>query len=286
MIDKIPFKGESICRTTAHNFELVKKLGIKTHFIKSISTTSFQAKLVRVLNPENTLKRNSTNFLIPLEVIFRRAFPKESSMLRRLKSGEISIEDVGLKRIPKALETLKTPILDYTTKLEKIDRHLSKNNAQELAALSDKEMLAVNEMTLFINDFISKRADEIGIGYADGKIELAMGPKRELLLVDDFGNLDENKFFVGKTYLSNQIIADASLKTNWGQEMRKAEFGLPFKQETSPSLPKETLLLASDMHKSFCEAWTGKKIWGAPKLEVIADRIKEHTEKIKASELD
>jgi phosphoribosylaminoimidazole-succinocarboxamide synthase len=281
MPDDIPAKGESLCRMSAYNFKELEKKGIKTHFIKSTSPKEFQVKTVRILYPQKgEVKKDSTNFLIPLEIVFRNSLPAGSSMLKRLRSGVLKPEDVGLARIPEEGEKLEKPIIDYSTKLEATDRHLKNKEAQELAMLSGNEMQAVEETALQVNEFLNERAESIGLEHADGKIEMAFTPKRELMLVDTFGTLDEDRFLFEKTHLSKQILRDYYVKKVWNKAIEKKEAGLPYTLSTPSKLPPELLELVSNMYKSVCEAWVDEKIWKSPSIEEIVQSIAEFKEKL------
>ena len=272
MPDDIPFKGESLCRMTVQNFKELAGKGIKSHFVKSISPKEFQVNTVRILYPQKgEITKDSTNFLIPLEIIFRNSLPEGSSMLKRLRSGAIKPQDIGLDRMPEPFEKLEKPIVDYTTKLEKDDRHLTIDEAKELAKISDEEFAKIEETALAVNSFLNEKAESIGLDHADGKIELAFDPNREVMLVDTFGTLDEDRFLFGKTHLSKQILRDYYAKTVWGEEIMKKESGKEYKLNAPEKMPAELLSLTSNMYKSVCEEWCGEKIWGAPKVsEVVA----------------
>ncbi|MDO8647161.1 MAG: phosphoribosylaminoimidazolesuccinocarboxamide synthase [Candidatus Diapherotrites archaeon] len=283
MPDDIPFKGESLCRMSAYNFQELAKQGIQNHFIKSLSPKVFEVKTVRILYPQKgELNENSTNFLIPLEIVFRNSLPAGSSMLKRLHNGTLSLEEAGLSKMPQEGERLEKPIVDYATKLEATDRHLKNNEAQEMAFLKDSEMQALEETALQVNSFLNERAEAIGLEHADGKIEMAFTPKRELMLVDTFGTLDEDRFLLGKTHLSKQILRDYYVKTCWQEAIEKKEAGLPYELSAPPKLPRELLELVSNMYKSVCEAWVGKQIWNAPKIEEIVEELNEFSESLKS----
>src|SRR3989344_2578762 len=183
MPDTIPLKGEALCRMSAYNFVELGKKGVKSHFRKLVAGNKMEVHLVRVLFPQKgELNEGDTNYLVPLEVIFRNSLPNGSSVFKRFESGQLKPEDLGLKKIPKPGEQLKNPILDVSTKLEPTDRYMDWHEAQALARLSAPEIKELKEKTLQINDFIPKRAEKIGLAHADGKVEFAMDPKRGLIL--------------------------------------------------------------------------------------------------------
>jgi phosphoribosylaminoimidazole-succinocarboxamide synthase len=281
MPDDIPFKGESLCRMAAHNFLELQKQGLRTHFVKSISPLEFEVKTVRILYPEKgEIQSNTTNFLIPLEIIFRNSLPKGSSMLKRLRSGAVKPEEYGLTRIPNEGEKLQKPIIDYTTKLEKVDSHLTYAEAMEMAKLSENEMREMENTALKVNEFLNQKAESIGLEHADGKVEMAFTPERKIMLVDTFGTLDEDRFLLNGVHLSKQVIRDYYAKTQWEKEIEKKESGLPYQLGAPKPLPKDLLTLVSQMYQSVCESWIDQKIWNAPPVSEVVNQLNAYTEKL------
>lgn len=281
MPDDIPFKGESLCRMAVYNFEELQKKGIKTHFVQSVSPLEFEVKTVRILYPDqNQVQPDSTNFLVPLEIIFRNSLPAGSSMLKRLKSGALQLSEIGLTHMPKEGEKLSRPIIDFTTKLEKSDRHLSRAQALELACLRENELQQLEQTALQVNDFLNARAQQIGLEHADGKIEMALDATRTPLLVDTFGTLDEDRFLFDGVHLSKQILRDYYAKTLWRAEIEKKEAGLPYHLSPPGRLPPELLQITSRIYQSVCEAWIGKKIWGAPSIQETVEEYRGFVERL------
>lgn len=281
MPDDIPSKGESLCRMAMHNFEELRKQGLNSHFVKRISPIEFEVRTVRILYPDkNEVASNSTNFLIPLEIIFRNSLPKGSSMLKRLRSGALKPEEIGLTRIPNEGERLQKPIVDYTTKLEKADRHLKYDEARAMAQMTEGEMRRMEEMALDVNTFLNQKADSVGLEHADGKVEIAFTPQRELMLVDTFGTLDEDRFLMNGVHLSKQVIRDYYAKVQWEKEIEKKESGLPYQLDPPQPLPADLLLLVSQMYQSVCEAWVDEKIWNAPPVKDVVHDLNAYKEKL------
>ena len=145
MPDTIPEKGEALCRMAAYNFQELEKLGIKSHFRKLVSGNEMEVDLVRVLFPQKgELKEGMSNYLVPLEVIFRNSLPDGSSVFKRLNKGQATIEQLGLNKMPKPGEKLEKPIMDVSTKLEPTDRYLTWDEAREIAKLSEAELGDLN----------------------------------------------------------------------------------------------------------------------------------------------
>src|SRR3989338_6216002 len=140
MPDTIPNKGEALCRMAAYNFKELEKLGVKSHFRKLVSGNEMEVDLVRVLYPQKgELKEGMGNYLVPLEIIYRNSLPEGSSVFKRLASGQVTPEQLGLSRMPKPGEQLEKPLMDVSTKLEETDRYLSWKEAAEISCLSEEE---------------------------------------------------------------------------------------------------------------------------------------------------
>jgi phosphoribosylaminoimidazole-succinocarboxamide synthase len=265
MPDRIPSKGEALCRMSAWNFLELAKLGVKSHFVDFVEPNRLKVKLVRVLHPgRDKITAETGNYLIPLEIIFRNSLPPGSSVFKALNSGEKTIEDFGLDHMPKPGEKLQSPMLDITTKLEVSDRRVNWDEAKSFSALTDDEVERIKQIALKVNEFITGRADEIGIEHADGKVELAFGPGRDIILVDVCGTPDENRFLMDGFHISKQVLRDYYKKTPWYEKIEEAKKSLPKEQWPAPErLPPELANAAGDIYKALCEMWTGEKIWGA-----------------------
>ncbi len=282
MPDVIPDKGEALCRMAAYNFEELGNLGVKSHFRKLVSGNEMEVDIVRVLFPQKgELKEGMSNYLVPLEVIFRNSLPDGSSVFKRLANGSTTPEKLGLSSMPKPGEKLERPIMDVSTKLEPTDRYLSWEEATEMSKMSQAEIGGLKAKAMQINDFLTKRAEEIGLEHADGKVEFGLNPGREIVLIDVCGTLDENRFLWKGIHVSKQILRDYYKTTPWYEviEGEKAE-GKGHGEFTVPEkLPAELVKITENMYKSVCEAWTGKKVWNAPGIEEVMNSYKAFLEK-------
>jgi phosphoribosylaminoimidazole-succinocarboxamide synthase len=282
MPDVIPGKGEALCRMATYNFEELGKLGIKSHFRKLVSGNEMEVDLVQVLFPQKgELKEGMKNYLVPLEVIFRNSLPDGSSVFKRLEKGQTTPEKLGLEKMPKPGEKPEKPIMDVSTKLEPTDRYLDWKEAADMAKMSEHEMEALKLKAMQINEFLTKRAEEIGLEHADGKVEFALNPGREIVLIDVCGTLDENRFLWNGIHVSKQILRDYYKTRPWYAviEKEKAE-GKGHGEFTVPEkLPAELVEITANMYKSVCEAWTGKKIWNVPGIEEVMNSYKAFLEK-------
>jgi phosphoribosylaminoimidazole-succinocarboxamide synthase len=282
MPDAVPYKGQSLCMIAAYNFQELEKLGVKSHFLEYIAPNKMRVKLVRVLYPQqNELNKGMKNYLVPLEVIFRNSLPQGSSVFARIEKGKLDWQALGLTEKPQPGQRLEQPLIDMSTKLEETDRYLSLAEARELSFLPDETFDQLFQNALEINRFINKKAEEIGLEHADGKVEFGLNPDGELILVDVCGTLDEDRMLLGDFHVSKQVMRDYYKTTPWYEAIESAkDSGLPKNEwPAPPTAPKELIDIVSNMYKSFCEAWTGERIWSAPTIDEVVQSYKAFLEK-------
>ncbi|MEK6958324.1 MAG: phosphoribosylaminoimidazolesuccinocarboxamide synthase [archaeon] len=283
MPDTILSKGEALCRQSAYNFrEIEKRLGVRTHFRKLVNGNKMEVELVRVLMPQdNQISEGTRNYLVPLEVIYRNSLPQGSSIFKRLEAGELTLDDMGLSEMPQPGHKFEKAFLDVSTKLEETDRYLSWDEALDLSKISEDQLIDLKEIALNVNDFVTEKAEAIGLEHADGKVELAITPKNELMVVDVFGTLDENRFLWNGIHVSKQVCRDYYRATPWYAELEAAKKAEVEKHNwpVPEPLPAELKEIVSSMYKSVCEAWIGQKIWRAPPIEEVMNSYKAFLEK-------
>lgn len=265
MPDTIPAKGECLCRMAAWNFEQLAKIGVKSHFLALVPPNKMDVSITRILHPgKDEITTSTGNYLIPLEVIFRNSLPGGSSVFKALDAGELTLEDLGLDHKPEPGEKLDKPIIDITTKLEVSDRRLKWDEAIRMSGLTDEDVARIRQLVMKINGFLNDRANAVGLEHADGKVELAMSPDRQLTLVDVCGTLDENRFLVDNFHISKQIIRDIYKKTDWYPQLEDAKKTRPKEEWPAPTrLAPELVEAVSNMYKAAYEMWTGNTIWDA-----------------------
>ncbi len=256
---KIPYKGESLCRTSAHWFEIVGSMGIKTHFIKLDGNNRMVVKRFQII--DKGLK-NGSNFLIPLEFITR--YYVAGSLYDRIKEGKIKANELGLKKIGYG-EPLSEPFFEVTTKFEKYDRNLDFEEAMEIGGISREEIDEIKEKILKIDEKINKDVYSRGLIHVDGKKEWAMDRERDPVLVDTFGTADEDRFWDAKEYengnfveLSKEFVRKYYREIGYHENLMKArENGLP--EPDIPPLPPEMVEKVSKLYIELYEKIAGKK---------------------------
>ncbi len=300
MPDHIEDKGKAICIATAYFFEKLEEKGIKTHYlgllengkVKKLNelenpSDTMEIKLLRVLKPEvkgenydySLYEKEKVNFLIPLEVIYRNSLPPGSSVFKRLKSGKLSPIDLGLKEMPKPGQVLNNPFLDVSTKLEEIDRYISWDEAKKICNLSDKEIEELKEKTLFINDLITQETKRIGLFNEDGKIEFGFDEKRDIIIVDALGTLDECRLSFKGIPVSKEIARIFYRETEWFKEVQQAKNKdkIRWKEYVSkkpPPLPEKLRETISMIYKAYTNELTKREWFNATPLKETLEKLK------------
>jgi len=302
MPDQIENKGASLCLASAYFFERLQEKGIKTHYLGIIEngeakrlselsgpSNSMKVSLFRVIEP--TVKNNEydysayrlegANFLIPLEIIYRRSLPEGSSIFKRLKDGGIKPEDLGLKDTPVPGMVLEKPFLDVSTKLEVNDRYLDWNTALKISGLDNQEIEDIKGITIFVSELITQEAGRLGLNNEDGKIEIGFDENRKLTVVDVFGTLDECRFTFQGVPVSKEIARIYYRNTDWyrGIEEAKKINNINWKndfQVIPPKLPARLKDLIGLLYCAFANEITGREWFpNVPPLKEIVRETRE-----------
>lgn len=245
MPDLIPDKGKSIAILGAYFFELAEKNGFKTHYLgmetpegcKRLAelkapSDSMRVKIFNVFRPTllsdktydySVYKGVSKNYLIPLEVIYRNSLPEGSSVFKRLKSNEITYQDLGLDEMPAPGSVLKKPIFDVSTKLERIDRYIRWDEAEKISSLNPQKISQLKDMLNSLNQLISNEFGKLGLVNEDGKIEFAIDENGYICIVDVFGTLDECRFTFEGMPVSKEVARIYYRKTDWFEALNRAK---------------------------------------------------------------
>ncbi|MGQ0796964.1 MAG: phosphoribosylaminoimidazolesuccinocarboxamide synthase [Methanobacteriota archaeon] len=260
----VPHKGETLCRTAAHWFGVVDGLGVRTHFLRLAGPDRMRVRRVQVIPEYDRIHGDTRNFLIPLEVIAR--YYVAGSLFDRLKSGRVKPEDVGFPKghTPTYGEEIPQPFLEVTTKLETVDRELTRDEALRISKLSDDEyddlLAAVLKIDARLNADVRRR----GLLHVDGKKEFAMDADREIMLVDTFGTADEDRFWDAEAYergeqieLSKEHVRQYYRKSGYHKALLDARAAGTAEPDIPP-LPPEVLEEVSDLYVGLFERLTGE----------------------------
>ena len=88
-----------------------------------------------------------------------------------------------------------TTFVEVTTKFEAYDRNIDRAEALEISNITDEEYDSIVTAVLKIDEII-ERVPKNGLIHVDGKKEFALGPGRKVVLVDTFGTLDEDRWWM------------------------------------------------------------------------------------------
>jgi phosphoribosylaminoimidazole-succinocarboxamide synthase len=247
------------------NFELLAKEGIDSHYIGLV------ARAGELLGATDVLARRSTpqavipdttrlnfvnrvmprfdeqkgewdysafqnpeanNYVHPLELMSRNDLPEASSVWKRVRDGQTTMEALGLPADFKPGDTIPAeliPILDYSTKFEPDDRYLTPEQARQMAGLSEARFAAMNETTRKASRLMTDYAESRGFKRLDGKVEqvtYVFDGRQVDVLGDAVCTWHEDRlmsqFGIG---ISKQRIRDKIKKLNqaWYDEIQRAK---------------------------------------------------------------
>ena len=201
----IPRKGESLNRTTAHWFNLVESAGIcKTHLIEVNAADRCLVRKVEVIKEPGAIPRDMEWVFVPLEVIVRHYL--SGSAWRRYERGELTADELGVSPDCEYGVKLSEPFVEVTTKFEKFDRNIGRDEALEISNITEEEYEAIVKAALAVDEIIEQEAAKNGLIHVDGKKEFALGDNREVVLVDTFGTLDEDRWWDSEAYANGECI--------------------------------------------------------------------------------
>jgi len=217
MPDHIANKGINTAKfTTAIFKKFEKNLGIKTHLLKNgdlpdeIIVKKFNVP--RDFDSSLFYSKRPINAFIPLEVIFRFGAPVGSSLIKR-----------GFK----PMEKFNSPMIEFTTKLENIDRLIDPDEAMKIAGLNHLEMEKLSIMASNLAYELRNLVEISGLTLWDGKFEFAFGEsinqsEREIVLVDSI-SLDELRITYEDVPLSKEILRQIYKQDPWYEELELAK---------------------------------------------------------------
>ncbi len=196
-------------------------------------TNIMKVKRVEILRPSresqgwdySIYKNNPVNALVPLEVIFRFSAPTGSSLYNRI--GDVSYcKEIGIENLNIDENTrFDRPIVEFSTKLEEVDRYLTYTEAKEIAGMTDSEFTKLYNQTVELSMKLKNIFNEIGIDLLDGKFEFGFTEgrnERNFMLVDSVGP-DELRLTYNGMQLSKELLRQFYRKTPWYEAQKRAK---------------------------------------------------------------
>jgi phosphoribosylaminoimidazole-succinocarboxamide synthase len=278
MPDPLPGKGAAMCEMAAFNLELLEAAGIPTHFRRKVDANRLQFDLMNVYDPiAEYIAPGSRCYFVPLQVVFRNSLPAGASLLRRFAAGSAHPEDYGWNEVPACGEPLPSPVIEYMTKLEDLDRFIARSRAQELSVLSDLQVSRIEELVLATNRVLDTRAREVGLELADAKVEFGIDGFGDPVVVDVAGTPDETRLLLDGHHVSKQVLRVANSRNDlrrrvheWANDGRD-----PDTKPVPDRLSPDVVSTVSLMYRSVVDRWVGKapSASDAPLLEDLLPEL-------------
>ncbi|MFD0392634.1 phosphoribosylaminoimidazolesuccinocarboxamide synthase [Streptomyces nogalater] len=79
------------------------------------------------------------------------------------------------------------PVIEYTTKLEEIDRFVGREEAAAIGGLDARQQAELEDRTRLVAEVVAGHARRVGLVLADGKVEYGRDARGRLILVDHAG---------------------------------------------------------------------------------------------------
>jgi phosphoribosylaminoimidazole-succinocarboxamide synthase len=305
MPDAIPDKGASLCTMGAFNFELLEDNGVPTHYRGVVSEgkerslaaaldaghapTEMAIDLTQVPDlpfADGTYDYDayhaeaSENFLVPLEIVFRNRVGTGSSLRKRTDPADHGLD---YDEWPDEAVDLPEAIVEFSTKYEKQDRYLSREEADRIAGTADIEDLEA--VAREVNRIVTDRADEAGFVHQDGKIE-CLSFDGEIRVADVVGTFDENRFSYEGTQVSKEVIRQYHKRTQpeWveavgaAKERATTEGVADWKSlcDHSPEpLDERVIQAARDLYCAGTNAYVGREAFDAPAVSEAIETIQD-----------
>jgi phosphoribosylaminoimidazole-succinocarboxamide synthase len=261
----IPNKGESLCRTAVHWFEMTEAMGIKTHFIKQVSPQKIRVKQVNIIKDYNQINSKTTRYLVPCEFITR--YYVAGSLFDRIKNRDISPQEIGYEESKKVTygDKLPQPFFETTTKLERVDRKIDFAEAMNISGISENTLKEIKAAIFRLDERINEDVARRGLIHVDGKKEFGMDENRNLMIVDVFGTADEDRFWDAEKYshnewveMSKEVVRQYYRKIGYKDALYEARAkGEP--EPDIPPLPDDMISRVTEVYVSLYEKITGKK---------------------------
>ncbi|MGM0591385.1 MAG: phosphoribosylaminoimidazolesuccinocarboxamide synthase, partial [Halobacteriota archaeon] len=300
MPDELPGKGASLCTTGAFNFELLDDEGIPTHYRgvvedREVVALDDAAGPPREMAIELTQVPDlpyeggeydydayhdaaGTNYLIPLEIVFRNTVPVGSSLRRRADPATFGLDD---DEWPAEVVDLPEPVVEFSTKYEEQDRYLDREVADRIAGHASIDQLEA--LALEVDRHLTERAEETGFVHEDGKIE-CLYYDGDVVVADVVGTFDENRFSYDGQEVSKEVVRQFCKRESpeWVEAVSAAkseatERGIADWRSLCavdpPTLPESVVEAVADMYAAGTNAYTGSEWFDAPEMSAAVDAV-------------
>ncbi|ATL66199.1 phosphoribosylaminoimidazolesuccinocarboxamide synthase [Nocardia terpenica] len=204
MPDEIPGKGAASCAMAVRSFELFEQADIWTHFLEQVADNAIRIQLLDV-DTDGSKGPAGPGRTIPLQVVYRLALPRESSVHRRAAAGTLdhaTVPPYGDAGAP----WLAEPMVEFTTKYEETDRFIGRAEAARVGGVDPADLAVLTELTTGVARVLERHCAAVGLTLADGKAEFGFDGDRRPILIDHAGTPDENRFYLGATPVCKELL--------------------------------------------------------------------------------
>jgi phosphoribosylaminoimidazole-succinocarboxamide synthase len=302
MPDQIPRKGQSLCTMGAYNFEYFEANAVPTHYLGVVSDGETHT-LQEVDRPPREMAIRLTqvpdlpyddgtydydayhaeagsNFLIPLEIVFRNTVPVGSSLRTRADPADYGLDYDDWPAEP---VDLPDPVVEFSTKYEEQDRYLSRAEADRIAGAADVDRL--EELALAVNHLLNTRAEQTGFVHEDGKIE-CLYYDGAIRVADVAGTFDENRFSYDGQEVSKEVVRQYYKREHpaWVEAVGEAKERAnaenradwrPLCAVEPMTLPDAVVDAVSDMYAAGANAYTEEQWFDAPSIDDAVATIRD-----------
>ena len=246
VLASIPFKGQALNQTSAWWFEQTKE--IIDNFVLDV--------------PDPNVVVGKKCEVFPFEVIVR-AYLTGSTNTSVWTNYQKGVREFCGNKLPEGMtknQRFDKPIVTPTTKFEKHDRNISKNNILIEKMATAKEWDYISEKALELFEFGQKKALENKLILVDTKYEFGKDKDNNILLIDEIHTPDSSRFWLEATY--QERIAQGLEPDNIDKEFLRLWFKEhcnPYIDEELPEAPAKLVVELSSRYIKLYEMITGKK---------------------------
>jgi len=300
MPDRIPDKGRSLCTMGAFNFERLERAGVPTHYrgvgpdavpLAEAGEAPRELAIDLVQVPDLPFADGTydydayhgaagSNYLIPLEIVFRNTVPVGSSLRKRGAPGDYGL---AYDAWPDDPVDLPEPVVEFSTKYEEQDRYVGRAAADRIAGAADVDALA--DLAHEVNRVVTDRAAETGFVHEDGKIECCY-VDGEIRVADVVGTFDENRFAYEGQEVSKEVVRQYYKRTHpeWVEAVSEAKAEAdrrgvadwrPLCSVEPKPLPTDVVDAVADMYAAGANAYTGEAWFDAPDIGAAVDAVRD-----------
>lgn len=261
MPDPIPGKGRASVAMAMRSFALLEAAGVATHKVEQVADDAIRVRLLTV-HTHGTQPVGAAE-MIPLQVVYRAALPRESSVHRRLAAGRLDPEEIPAPKAPGS-PWLDRVMVEFTTKFEQTDRFVDRAEAARVGRVTPARLDEVADLTVIVHDALRAHSERVGLQLVDGKAEYGLDSDGALLLIDHAGTPDENRFYHRGFPVCKELLR--ALHPDVRETVQAGvRDGVPRSRWPRPQpLPAALVEATAEVYAAVAALWTG----GTPQADV------------------